>query len=95
MINKGRVDNFCPIVPKSWDIMIRADRVNSRQYLLLGSMDPENIIKENNNFPLFFFEYFAQKDISGLIDETLELKLNYKTRQLNYSQYTSTKNFVF
>ena len=52
-------------------------------------MDPENIIKENNNFPLFFFKYFAQKDISGLIDETLELKLNYKTRQLNYSlQYT-------
>ena len=68
--------------------MIRADRVNSRQYSLLGSMDPENIIKENNNFPLFFFKYFAQKDISGLIDETLELKLNYKTRQLNYSQYT-------
>ena len=35
-------------------------------------MDPENIIKENINIPFYMFEYFMQKDISGLIDETLE-----------------------
>ena len=54
-INKGRVDNLCLIMPESWDLMIRADIVYSRQYSLLGSMDPENIIKQNNNIPLFFF----------------------------------------
>ena len=35
-------------------------------------MDQVNIIKENKNIPEFIFEYFAQKNISGLMDETLE-----------------------
>ena len=35
-------------------------------------MDSENILVENKNIPLFVFEYFAQKDIYDLIDETLE-----------------------
>ena len=71
-VDKGKVDNFLQILPKSWELLVRADRINSSQYSLLGSMDPENIVKENNNILLFVFEYFAQKDISGLIDETLQ-----------------------
>ena len=59
-------------MPKSWDMLIRADRVNWRQYTLTASLDPENIIKENTSIPLFVFEYFSQKEISGLIHETLE-----------------------
>ena len=46
--------------------------VNWRQYTVLASMDPENVIKENNSIPFFIFEYFWQKDNSGLIDETLK-----------------------
>ena len=34
--------------------------------------DPENIIRENQNIPLFIFEYFAQKSILGFIDKSLE-----------------------
>ena len=30
------------------------------------------MIKENNSIPLFVFEYFAQKEVSDLIDKTLE-----------------------
>ena len=59
-IEKERVDNFALITPERVD--------NS----FVESMDPENIIRENKNIPLFIFEYFAQKSISGLIDETLE-----------------------
>ena len=44
-INKGRMDNFHLIMPKSWDLMIRADRVNWRQYTLTASLDPENLFK--------------------------------------------------
>ena len=51
--------------------MIGADRVNRRQYTLTASLQLENIIKENKNIPLFVFKYFSQKNISGLIDETL------------------------
>ena len=71
-INKGSMDNFHLIMPKSWDLMIRADRVNWRQYTLTASLDPENIVKENKSIPIFVLKYFWQKDISGLIDETLE-----------------------
>ena len=46
-INKGSMDGLHSIMPKSWHLMIKADRVNWRQYCW-------------------------QKDISGLIDETLE-----------------------
>ena len=44
---------------------------SSRQYSFLESLDPENMIVENKNIPLFVFEYFSQKDMSDLI-ETLE-----------------------
>ena len=71
-INKGSVDNFHLIMPKSWDMMIWADRENWRQYSKTASLDPENIFQENTNIPLFVFEYFSQKDISGLTAETLE-----------------------
>ena len=46
-INKGSLDNFHLIMPKSWDLMIKADRVNWRQCRLTAFLDPENIIKEN------------------------------------------------
>ena len=52
--------------------MIRADRMNSKQYSFVGSMDPENMINENNNIPPFVFDYFTQKEISHFINETLE-----------------------
>ena len=70
-MEKCRVENFMLIVPKRWDLLIKADRMRTRQYLFVDSMDPENMIKENYNTALFIFEYFAQKDISGLIDERL------------------------
>ena len=54
--------NVKPEHPKSWDLMVWPDRINSRQYSLISSMDPENIIKENNNIPYFVYEYFAQKE---------------------------------
>ena len=52
---------------KRWDLMI-----SWRQYTLTASLGPENILKENKSIPFFVFEYFSQKDISGLIDESLE-----------------------
>ena len=68
-INKASMDNFHLSMPKCWDLLIRADRVKWRQYILTAPLDPENIL-ENKSIPLFVFEYFSQKDISGLIDET-------------------------
>ena len=64
-INKSSMDNSHLIMPKSWDLMIRADRVNWRQHTLTVSLAPENIIKENKSIPLFVFEYFWQNDITG------------------------------
>ena len=45
---------------------------SSRQYSFLDCLGPENMIVENKNIPLFVFKYFLQKDMSDLIDETLE-----------------------
>ena len=59
-INKGSMDNFHLIMPKSWDLMNSADRANWRQYALTTSLDPEHIIKEKKSIPLFVFEYFWQ-----------------------------------
>ena len=59
-------------MPSSWDFMKKADRNSFRQFSLLKSIYPINMIKENYSIPLFMFEYFAQKEISDLIDETLE-----------------------
>ena len=66
------MDNFMLVMPNSWDHMIQADRNSSRHYLFLESMDPVNMIEENTSISLFVFQYFAQKDISDLIDKTLE-----------------------
>ena len=71
-IGKGKVDNVRLTMPKSQDITIRADRNNSRQYSFLESMDPVNMIKEKTSIPCFVFEYFAQKEISDLINKTFE-----------------------
>ena len=60
-INKGSMDNFHLIMPKTWDLTIRADSVNWRRYTLTASLDPKNIIKENKSIPLFVFEYFFAK----------------------------------
>ena len=38
-ISKGNMDNFHLIMPKSWDMMIRAGRVNWIQYTLTASLD--------------------------------------------------------
>ena len=62
-VNEGRVDNFCLIMPKSWDLMIRADRVNSRQYSLIGSLDPDNIIKEKQKISHFSFSNILHRKI--------------------------------
>ena len=73
MIGKRKVDNFILIMPKSWYLMVTADRKTlARPCSFLESMHPENMIKENKNIPLFVFKYFVQTDISGLINETLE-----------------------
>ena len=48
-------------MPTSWDMMIRAERVNWRQYTLTASLDPENRVKENKRIPIFVFEYFLAK----------------------------------
>ena len=67
-----KVESFVLIIPNKWDFIIRADRNSSRQYSFLESMDPVNMIKDNTSIPLFVFEYFAQKEMIDLIDETLE-----------------------
>ena len=38
----------------------------------MKSMNPTNIIQENEVIPVFIFEYLAQKNMSLLIDQALE-----------------------
>ena len=52
-VDKGNVDKFFLTIPKSWDFMVGVDGINSREYSLIGSMDQQNIIKENYNIPYF------------------------------------------
>ena len=63
-IDKERVDNFVLITPK-----YSKQTMSRRQYSFVESIDPENIFKGNKNIPLFVFEYFVQKHISGVIEK--------------------------
>ena len=86
-VYKGKLDNFMLIMTKSWDFMISGDRNNSRQYSFLESMDPVNMIKENTSIPIFVFGYFAQKEISDLIDKTLEKTCLTSMKQMDLPSF--------
>ena len=51
-VEKVKVDNFMLIVPKRRDLLIKADRMSTRQYSCVESREPEYIIKEKKNIPL-------------------------------------------
>ena len=52
--------------------MLKGNILVLQQYSFVESMKPADIIIENKSIPLFVFEYFMQKAIVFLIDETLE-----------------------
>ena len=60
-INKGSMDNFHLIMPKSWDMLIRAYRVNWRHYTLTASFDPESIIKRTQVYHFLSLNIFCKK----------------------------------
>ena len=59
--------------------MLKADRTQT--HALVDSMNPVNIIKENSAIPIFVFKYFAQKNMSELIDQTFK-----KSRLFEFSE---------
>ena len=57
--DKAHIDHFIFILPKKWDLMLRADRTTL--YAFMDSMIQYNTIKENTAIPLFVFEYLRRR----------------------------------
>ena len=73
-------------MPKSWDLMIRAERVLKFKTVLnftSGLHDPKNIIMKDKIIPHFVLEYFAKKDIPGLKKKLKSMK-RWKNMSLSY-----------
>ena len=65
------MDNIYLVMPKSWNLMIRADRVNWNQYTLMASLDPVNsgLIDETLEKTCLF--HHEEADGIGLISALL------------------------
>ena len=84
-IGSAHIDKFILILPKTWDMMLKAD--HTQNYNFMGSMNPNRIIQENKAIPLYFFEYCMQENMAKHGDQAQEKKMCFRIYRSRLSRY--------